>query len=124
MIKLRLVVIAVVLLIATAAFASPNVESGDGPVKGMKTLIQAGYAKCGFCTVMEPTIEYLDKEFKGKLAVRYVDVIKDSAFRKKYNVESAPMQFLFDEKGKIVMTHIGFCTKEELLKMLGEHGIK
>lgn len=124
MLKLRVFLVAAMVLAATAVFAAPNVEIGDGPVKGKKTFIQAGYAKCGFCTVMEPTIEYLDKEFKDKMVVRYVDVIKDSAFRKKYNVESAPMQFLFDENGKIIMTHVGFCTKEEMLKMLAEYGIK
>ncbi len=120
----RLAVITLAIFIVSTAWAAPKVEQGNEPVKGMKTLIQGGYSKCGFCTVMEPTIEYLDKQFKDKLAVRYVDVLKDVAFRQKYGIDSAPVQLLFDDKGKLVMTHVGFCTKDELLEMLKEHGIQ
>ena len=120
----RLAVITLAIFIVSTAWAAPKVEQGNEPVKGMKTLIQGGYAKCGFCTVMESTIEYLDKQFKDKLAVRYVDVLKDVAFRQKYGIDSAPVQLLFDDKGKLVMTHVGFCTKDELLEMLKEHGIQ
>lgn len=111
------------LILPAIAAATPNVPRGSEPVPGVITLIQAGYERCGFCTVMEGSIEYVAEAFKNNLAVRYVDVLHDVAFRKKYDVDAAPAQLIFGADGKLLVRHIGFCTRAELLDMLKGAGV-
>jgi len=125
MIIARLVFIALLALLSSGvAQATPKVQYGAEPVPGMITLIQAGYERCGFCTVMEGSIEYVAEAFKKNLAVRYVDVLHDVAFRKKYEVDAAPAQLIFGADGKLLTRHIGFLTKGQLLEMLGKAGVR
>lgn len=122
--KKLVVTLLAILCIPAAALAVPKVEQGCEPVPGKVTLIQAGYEKCGFCTVMESSIEMLAERFKDKLAVRYVDVLRNVEFREKYKIDAAPAQLIFDANGKLVTLHIGFSTRSELLEMLKQSGVQ
>ena len=44
------------------------------PVKGMVTMIDLGAKKCIPCKMMAPILEKMEKVYKGKAAVVFIDV--------------------------------------------------
>jgi thioredoxin 1 len=64
---------------------------------------------CGPCRMMDPTIETLAKDYK----VVRVNVDKNSALSKRYDIDSIPALLIF-KKGKIVEQFVGVRDEETL----------
>lgn len=92
--------------------------------KKLPKMIELGAEKCVPCKMMKPIIEELQKDYKGKLEVVFIDVWKDSSAAEKYNIQSIPTQIFLDEDGKEFSRHTGFFAKEDILKTFEDHGIK
>lgn len=96
---------------------------------------------------MAPVLEELNQELRGKAIVKFVDVWKYQNLAQGYPITVIPTQLLFDAKGNpytpkdakamqlnlyssndtnkhIFTTHEGGITKEQLLAMLKEMGLK
>ena len=73
---------------------------------------------------MKPIIEELQKDYKGKLEVVFIDVWKDNSAAEKYGIQSIPTQVFLDENGKEFFRHTGFFSKEDILKTFEDHGVK
>jgi len=76
------------------------------------------------CKAMDPVLEKLREEFKGKLQVDFMDIWKNSKEAEKYKVQSIPTQIFFDANGKELYRHIGFISEEDILKKWKELGEK
>jgi thioredoxin 1 len=87
-------------------------------------LLDFGAEKCIPCKKLAPILEEMEKEYKGVLLVKFVDVWKQEnvAEAKKYKINSIPTQIFFDEKGKELWRHVGFISKEDMLKKWKELG--
>jgi thioredoxin 1 len=111
---------------ATKTPAKPNKPAPKKPAKpkALPRLLDLGSDKCVPCKMMIPVLDELRKDYKGKLKVDFIDVWKDEAAAKKYKVKSIPTQIFFDAKGKEVYRHVGFISKEDILKAFKKHGIK
>lgn len=110
-------------------------------------IIDFGSDSCIPCKEMAPVLEELNKELRGKAIVKFVDVWKYQNLAQGYPISVIPTQVLFDAKGNpytpkdakamqlnlyssndtnkhIFTTHEGGITKEQLLAMLKEMGLK
>lgn len=87
-------------------------------------ILDLGADKCIPCKLMVPVLALLEKDYKGKLDVKFIDVWKDKTAYEKYNVETIPTQILYDQNGKEIFRHQGFFPKEDILKTFEKHGIK
>lgn len=106
---------------ATAALAaSPQAV----PVKGMVTMVDLGAKTCIPCKMMAPILVELEKEYRGKAAVVFIDVREDNAQAERFKIRAIPTQIFFDKTGKEVLRHEGFMEKkaisDQLNKMLAK----
>jgi len=110
-------------------------------------LIEFGSDSCIPCKQMAPIIEALNEELQGKAIVKFVDVWKNQSFADGYPISVIPTQIFIDANGKpynpadpdtlqmklysdkttnehIFTAHEGTLTKEQLLAVLKEMGMK
>ncbi len=104
---------------AEAAAAPPEL-----PVKGMVTMIDLGAHKCIPCKMMASIMEELEKEYKGKAAIVFIDVWQNPAEGKKYRIRSIPTQIFYDKDGKENYRHEGFFDRASIVAKLEELCVK
>jgi thioredoxin 1 len=68
---------------------------------------------CGPCKTIAPIIEALAERYEGKLKVVKVDVGKEVALGKRYEIRSIPTLLLF-KKGKVVGQIVGSVPKAKI----------
>ena len=95
---------------ATAALAAPpqTVVAQAVPVKGMVTMVDLGAKTCIPCKMMAPILVELEKEYKGKAAVVFIDVREDNSQADRFKIRAIPTQVFFDKNGREVSRHEGF----------------
>jgi thioredoxin 1 len=117
-------------------------KSYDVPI-----IIEFGSDSCIPCKQMAPIIDELNKELQGKVIIKFVDVWKNPSFATGYPLSVIPTQVFIDSKGNAYnpadkntlqlqyysakdtgttsfTTHEGTITKEQLLSILKEMGMK
>ncbi len=121
-----IVVIALVIALAAAnaATKTPPKKPAKPVAKRLPKLLDLGADKCVPCRMMAPILEELAKEYKGQLDVEFIDVWKNSKAAEKHKVKSIPTQIFYDSKGKEFFRHVGFYSKEDILKAFEKQGIK
>lgn len=110
-------------------------------------IIEFGSDSCIPCKQMAPIIEELNKELQGKAIIKFVDVWKNPSFADGYPLRVIPTQIFIDSKGNAYnptnknalqlqyysnkdsktlafTAHEGTITKEQLLSILKEMGMK
>lgn len=109
--------------VALAASTLPKPKP-ELPVKGMVTLVDLGANTCIPCKMMAPILVELEKEYKGRAAVVFVDVRQDNEAARRFGIRAIPTQIFFDKAGREVFRHEGFMEKkaiaERLNKLLGK----
>jgi len=98
------------------AVNQPRHSQGKQKMLKLPRVLDLGADKCMACKAMEPVLEKLREEYKGKLQVDFIDVWKNPDEAKKYNIRSIPTQIFFDKNGKEISRHTGFISEEDILK--------
>jgi thioredoxin 1 len=93
------------------------------PAEGMVTMLDLGAHKCIPCKMMAPILEKLEKEYKGKAAIVFIDVWQDRTQARRFGIRAIPTQIFFDESGKEVYRHVGFLAEDAIVKQLGKMGV-
>jgi thioredoxin 1 len=75
---------------------------------------------CGPCKAQSPIIKELAQEVNGKVRVIKIDIDKNQAIAKRYNVRGVPTLVLFQE-GQIVWRQSGVQSKSQLINIIKEH---
>jgi len=121
-VKKLLLMLMLGLFSATAALAAPPqaVVAQAVPVKGMVTMVDLGAKTCIPCKMMAPILVELEKEYRGKAAVVFIDVREDNASAKKFGIRAIPTQIFFDKKGKEISRHEGFMEKKAISDKLNQ----
>lgn len=96
----------------------------DVPIPGMVTMVDIGAHSCIPCKMMTPIIEELSKEYDGRAAIAFIDVWKNPDEAPKYEIQSIPTQIFYDAHGKERYRHVGFLSKEDIVRKLTELGVK
>lgn len=72
---------------------------------------------CFPCKTMEPVLEELEKELKGKVEIEKINVDENPQRAAQYGVMSIPT-YVIEKDGKEVARRIGVTAKSELVKLL------
>jgi thioredoxin 1 len=128
----------VVLFAVTDAFRSPFAQvvgraaeteeqtsqpTRDIPVKGMVTMIDLGAKACIPCKMMAPVMEKVEKDYRGRAAIIFIDVGKDKEPTQRFGIRAIPTQIFFDKQGKEVYRHLGFLSEEAIVSQLQKMGV-
>ncbi|MGE5706957.1 MAG: thioredoxin family protein [Bacteroidota bacterium] len=87
-------------------------------------LLELGADRCVPCTMMQPILAELKKEYAGKVRIDFIDVWKNPEEARRYRVRSIPTQVFFDRKGQEVFRHLGFYSKDAIVRKLKEMGVR
>jgi thioredoxin 1 len=98
-------------------------SSGTVPVKGMVTMVDLGADSCIPCKMMAPIIKKLEKTYRGKAAIVFIDVWKDKDQAKRFGIRAIPTQIFFDKEGNEVYRHTGFMGEADIVGRLKKMGV-
>lgn len=116
-VKKLLLVLLFGLAFATAALAAPPQAV---PVKGMVTMVDLGAKSCIPCKMMAPILSELEKEYRGKAAVVFIDVREDTSQADRFKIRAIPTQIFYDKSGREVSRHEGFMDKQAISARLNQ----
>ena len=112
--------------IVTATSASEEHEKflKNLPVKGMVTMIDLGRKTCPQCKMMAPILEKLEKEYRGKATIVFINLLEDPEQQYVYRLKALPTQIFFNPEGKEVYRHVGFMSEKDIVAQLKKMGIE
>jgi len=122
-IKICLYIIAVLLIFC---MITNNVFSEDFealPNKGIVTMIDLGAKKCIPCKMMAPILEKMEKDYRGKAAIIFIDIWENREQARRFEIRSIPTQIFFDQQGKEVYRHVGFMNEKLIMEQFKKMGI-
>jgi thioredoxin 1 len=103
-----------VCLAVSAALAAPTLPKPVPavPVKGTVTMVDLGANTCIPCKMMAPILVELEKDYRGKAAVVFIDVRENYDAAGRFGIRAIPTQIFFDKNGREVSRHEGFMDKK------------
>ena len=110
--------------VGTGYAFSEEFEKVPVPVKGMVTMIDLGAKKCIPCKMMAPILEKMEKNYKGKAAIIFIDVWKNRDQAGRFGIRAIPTQIFFNKEGKEVHRHVGFMGETAIIEQLKKMGVK
>ena len=90
----------------------------------MVTLVDLGAASCIPCKMMAPILEKLEKRYRGKAAVVFIDIRFHRNAGEHFGIRAIPTQIFFDKNGKETFRHEGFLSEEAIVKKLSALGVQ
>ncbi len=115
----------ILFLLASAGVAGAQSQDfSKVPEKGMVTMIDLGAKKCIPCKMMAPIMEKLEKVYRGKAAIIFIDVWENRSQAGRFGIQVIPTQIFFDREGKEVYRHVGFMSEEAIVGTLEKMGVK
>ncbi|MDH3359915.1 MAG: thioredoxin family protein [Desulfobulbaceae bacterium] len=95
----------------------------DTPAPGTVTMLDLGSDKCAPCVMMQPILAKLEKSYRGKAAIIFIDVLQDFSLAVKYNISLIPTQIFYTKDGVEVFRHQGFMSEEQIVAQLKTMGV-
>lgn len=123
LLSLVLTVSGVILL---ASIASVQAEAGnlpDIPAKGMVTMVDLGAKSCVPCKMMAPILEKLEKAYKGRATIVFIDIRNDPDQAARFGISVIPTQIFYDKQGNEVLRHAGFMSEDAIVTQLKKMGV-
>lgn len=114
---------------------------------GLPIMLDFGADSCIPCKEMAPVLKELNEELRGKVIIKFVDVWKYQSLAEGYPISVIPTQIFLDSEGKpytpkdpevlkmkmyssketdehVFTTHEGGMTKEQIINVFKEMGMK
>ena len=117
-------VILSILLLCGVIVLPTSADLKNIPVKGMVTMVDLGAASCIPCKMMAPILEKLEKRYRGKAVVVFIDLRYDREAGQKFGIRAIPTQIFFDKTGQEVYRHIGFMSEQAIVTQFQLMGVK
>lgn len=114
----------VVFLVSSSILSADPGKPPDVPVKGMVTMVDVGAKSCIPCKMMAPILEKLEKEYRGRAAIVFIDVRKAPDQAERFGIKVIPTQIFYDKQGNEVLRHTGFMGEEAIVAQLKKMGVK
>ena len=114
-----------VILASVVAWAgdSKNEAIPPVPTPGLVTMVDLGAHKCIPCKMMTPIIEELQKEYKGRASIIFIDVWEHREQAQRFGIRGIPTQIFYDKEGKEVGRHVGFLGKKKIIGTFEKLGV-
>ena len=93
------------------------------PTPGLVTMVDLGATKCIPCKMMAPIIEELQKEYKGRASIIFIDVWEHPEQAQHFGIRGIPTQIFYDKEGKEIGRHVGFLDKKSILATFDKLGV-
>jgi len=125
-VSLFCLVIAIIALFRSGAVITVLADPGtpqEVPVKDMVTMVDLGAKTCIPCKLMAPIMEKLEKDYKGRAAIVFLDVSKEPDLAKRFGISVIPTQIFYDKQGKEIFRHTGFMSEEAIVTQLKKMGV-
>lgn len=119
-------IVGVIILFLTNGLSFSDENSRDFsnlPVKGIVTMIDLGAKKCIPCKMMAPILEKMEKIYRDKAAIVFIDVWENREQAERFGIDAIPTQIFFNQEGKEVQRHVGFMSETEIMAQLKNMGI-
>jgi len=113
-----------VFLVSSSILSADPGKPSDVPVKGMVTMVDLGAKSCVPCKMMAPILEKLEKDYKGRAAIVFLDVWKEPDQAKRFGIKVIPTQIFYDKQGNEVLRHTGFMGEEAIVAQLKKMGVQ
>lgn len=94
------------------------------PEKGMVTMVDLGAKKCIPCKMMAPIMAKLEKAYRGKADIVFIDVWENRGQAPRFKISAIPTQIFFNEKGDEVWRHVGFLDEKSIVDQLTKMGVE
>ena len=94
----------------------------ENQASGLPKLLDLGTLTCTPCKMMQPVLEALRKEYGGKMAVEFINLSENRDASQEYGVRVIPLQIFYDPSGKELFRHVGYWSKEDILRKWKELG--
>lgn len=90
------------------------------------TFLELGSVGCIPCDKMQPVLEEIAEEYQGQVEVIFYDLKTPAGkpYIQEYKVRAIPTQVFLDKNGNEYFRHLGFFSKEEVIKVLQQQGVK
>ena len=108
------------LFMASPGFSASQPEI---PIKDIVTMVDLGAKTCIPCKMMAPILTKLEKEYKGRAAIIFIDVWEHQDQAKKFRVSAIPTQIFYDKDGREIYRHQGFLDEEAIVTQLAKMGV-
>jgi thioredoxin 1 len=95
----------------------------EAPVIGQVNLVDLGSDYCLPCKMMTPIMTKVEKDYKGKAAVVYINIEKFPDQAKHFGIRVIPTQIFYDKKGKEVYRHEGFLSEKDIVAQFKKMGV-
>lgn len=99
-------------------------EVKNVPVTGMVTMVDLGAASCIPCKMMAPILDKLEKRYKGKAVVVFIDLRYNRDAVERFSIQGIPTQIFFDKAGKEVYRHMGFMSEDAIVAQFKSMGVR
>ena len=106
------------------ASASTSIPLSKLPVPGMVTMIDLGAKKCIPCKMMAPIMEKMERKYRDKAAIVFIDVWEHKEQAGHFGIRAIPTQIFYDASGKEAFRHEGFMAEEDIVRMLKRLGVE
>ncbi|SDU46684.1 thioredoxin family protein [Desulfobacula phenolica] len=105
----------------TGVFAE---DFSNVPAKGKVTMIDLGAKTCIPCKMMAPILVKLEKAYKGKADIVFIDIRKNRQQASRFKIRAIPTQIFFNEQGEEVYRHVGFLNEKSIIEQMAQMGIE
>jgi thioredoxin 1 len=117
-------IIVITSFVATVLASDSAYNLKNLPVKGMVTMIDLGAKRCIPCKMMAPIMEKMEKVYRNKAAIVFIDVWENREQAVRFGIRAIPTQIFFDPEGKEVHRHVGFMSEKEIVVQLKKMGVE
>jgi len=87
-------------------------------------MIDLGAKKCIPCKMMAPIMAKMEKVYKEKAAIVFIDVWEHREQASRFKIRAIPTQIFFDKNSKEVYRHVGFMSEADIIKQLEKMGVR
>ncbi len=87
-------------------------------------MVDLGAKKCVPCKMMAPILAKLEKAYKGKADIVFIDVWKNRKQAPRFKIRAIPTQIFFDKNGKEIYRHVGFLDEKSIVDQMTKMGVE
>ena len=87
-------------------------------------LVELGSTSCQSCKAMHQELAKLREECGDSIAIKEIDVWRDTEAGRRYGVNVIPTQVFLDGDGREIDRHVGFLARSDIRNRFAQRGLE